>query len=386
MDNILFYYELPEFNGTLTQLLSKESHFKTVPDDWFVVVVDVEKSTQAVKHKLHHPVNYASTHSIIAVLNELQSINHLIDIPYFFGGDGATFLIPEENTQRVLLILENVKSHIYESHFLALRVGAIQVSELKAIENVDIPLAKLRLTDNLVVPVSHGNGLDIAERLIKDKLAKGKGKPRQDMYVNFEGCECRWDNLKPKKSDDKVLCFIAQPKKNESSLKTLHNISQAMDECFGDYLKRHPVNIEGLKQLDSTYNIHTEWNSIYEESSFTEQLQLSLGSLSKNLYDATMVAEKFREYLRKCSLALLIDGSYNDIVVGSEAQIQHFIDKFEKLESQGDLIFGYHITDSAVLSCYLAEPNGQFVQLVDANEGGYSTASKMLKIKAKVSL
>ena len=84
------------------------------------------------------------------------------------------------------------------------------------------------------------------------------------------------------------------------------------------------------------------------------------------------------------SVALLIDGSYCDIVIGTDTQIDKFITYLTTLEEAKKIIFGSHITDSAILSCHIAQKNKSYMHLMDANEGGFSTAAKMLKIKAKL--
>jgi hypothetical protein len=70
-----------------------ESHlFYALPEDWQVIITDIKKSTEAVAAGKHETVNLAATGSIVAILNIAYS--HEITIPFFFGGDGASFLVP----------------------------------------------------------------------------------------------------------------------------------------------------------------------------------------------------------------------------------------------------------------------------------------------------
>ena len=94
MDTKLFYKKLKKQKIPIHELLNEIHRFEPVPDNWYVVVADIENSTEAVNNGLHGSVNLAATGSIIAVLNELKQIDATFKIPYFFGGDGATFLIP----------------------------------------------------------------------------------------------------------------------------------------------------------------------------------------------------------------------------------------------------------------------------------------------------
>jgi hypothetical protein len=43
----------------------------------------------------HHEINLTATGALISVLNTIKQENEDIEIPCFFGGDGATFIIPQ---------------------------------------------------------------------------------------------------------------------------------------------------------------------------------------------------------------------------------------------------------------------------------------------------
>mgnify|MGYP003663336914 CR=1 FL=1 len=380
--NNLFYNNLPIHNIGLTQLLSNPNHFKKVPKDWHIVVVDVESSTQAVKHKLHHPVNYAASLSIIVVLNEVSKIDSSIEIPFFFGGDGASFLIPESIVQRIEMVLENVKELVLKDYFLSLRVGSVQIRKLNSHTNSSINISRIQLTEHTDFPIAYGNGLKVGEDFIKSQFSDDNIKPRADMFIDTNGCNCRWSKVLPPKKNQKVLCFIASPLKLDE-LNILHSISKMLDATFGNYLERLPITVEGLEALDEVHDIHKEYND-YSENSFLDTVSISLGSISQMAYNTSGSAKTFLKILAESSVAILIDGSYCDIVTGDDEQIKEFINFLNDLEKDRKIIFGYHITDSAVLSCYVAQKNKSFVHLMDANEGGFSTAAKMLKIKAKV--
>ena len=90
-----FYRHLPKRAAPLAELFADADAFEALPDDWAVVMLDVAGSTQAVAMGMHHEVNLAATGGIVAVLNDLRARDPESKAPYFFGGDGATFLLPE---------------------------------------------------------------------------------------------------------------------------------------------------------------------------------------------------------------------------------------------------------------------------------------------------
>ena len=91
-NNDLFYTRLPVNEIPLSELLMEEHLFFKIPANWHVIITDVKKSTIAIEQGLHETVNLIATGSIVAVLNIVYKAN--LSVPFFFGGDGATFIIP----------------------------------------------------------------------------------------------------------------------------------------------------------------------------------------------------------------------------------------------------------------------------------------------------
>lgn len=77
-------------------------NYTATPDDWYVVIADVKGSTLAIEEGRYKEVNMIGAACINAVLN----ITEAGRIPYVFGGDGATLMVPAQdldNCQKVLL-------------------------------------------------------------------------------------------------------------------------------------------------------------------------------------------------------------------------------------------------------------------------------------------
>src|SRR5450432_1769980 len=92
INNDLFYSRLPVNEIPLADLLTEEHLFYKVPENWFVVITDIKNSTLAIQQGLHETVNLVATGSIVAVLNIAYRAG--LSVPFFFGGDGATFILP----------------------------------------------------------------------------------------------------------------------------------------------------------------------------------------------------------------------------------------------------------------------------------------------------
>ena len=98
----LFYSRLPVNEIPLSDLLTEEHLFYTMPPNWFIVITDVKNSTAAIQNGFHETINLVATASIVAVLNIVFRSN--ISIPFFFGGN-ASIIIPPSCLEEVLQAL-----------------------------------------------------------------------------------------------------------------------------------------------------------------------------------------------------------------------------------------------------------------------------------------
>ena len=83
-----FYADLP-FVGEFVEI-TNPVHYQPIPDDWFVVLSDVTHSTAAIAEGKYKEVNFIGAATIVAVLNCAREL----ELPFVFGGDGATLVIP----------------------------------------------------------------------------------------------------------------------------------------------------------------------------------------------------------------------------------------------------------------------------------------------------
>src|SRR5258705_11872515 len=150
VNNDLFYSRLPVNEIPLTDLLSEEHLFFKMPANWQVVITDVKNSTAAIQRGLHETINLVATGSIVAVLNIAYKAN--IIVPFFFGGDGASFIIPPTLLDTVIQALLQHKENTRSSFDLELRVGYIPVADIYD-EGHDLNISKLRTSELLAIPV-----------------------------------------------------------------------------------------------------------------------------------------------------------------------------------------------------------------------------------------
>ena len=101
---------------------------------------------------------------ITATLNATPGL----DLPYAFGGDGATVLIPPAARQAVADALIRTRRLAQRSFGLELRVGMVPVAEL-ARRGRRVLVAKYQLSPGNHLAMFAGGGVELADRLIKDE-------------------------------------------------------------------------------------------------------------------------------------------------------------------------------------------------------------------------
>ncbi len=65
-------------------------NYSPLPDDWLILMSDVVGSTKAIEEGRYKDVNMLGASTITAVLNAVSRL----EIPYVFGGDGASLAVP----------------------------------------------------------------------------------------------------------------------------------------------------------------------------------------------------------------------------------------------------------------------------------------------------
>nr|WP_321221981.1 DUF3095 family protein [uncultured Psychroserpens sp.] len=379
--NNAFYHNLIKHNMNLQHLLEDENLFTEVPTNWYVVVADVENSTLAVENGLHDEVNLAATGSIVAVLNELKLKKRRFKIPYFFGGDGATFIVPSSMRKYVMEILQVHRLHVENSLSLNLRIGSMPVQKIND-SGFKLKIAKLKLNPLLTIPIILGNGLNFAENELKQLFTPSKitFKKRD---INLEGMECRWNEIKPKEHEKKVVCLLVNSNDEFKQAKIYAEVIQKINSIFGSLDERQPVSTINLS-LNSTFSkLKKEMYAKIGKYSFTYLIKnWFFTNLGKVYFKFFEDGKEYLLKLRQLTDTIMIDGNINTVMLGNDTQIKDLESFLITMENKGDLTFGMHTTYASVMSCYVHDRKENHIHFVDATEGGYTTAAIAFKQKS----
>jgi len=377
-----FYRNLPLQTCSLVELLEDEKRFVPLPHTWAVLMVDVKGSTEAVRLGFHHEVNLAATGAIVAVKNRLRELDPSHKVPYFFGGDGATFLVPEDLLAELLEVLDRYKLHISNRIRLALKVGAYSMQGVND-NGHTVKIAKIAVNDLLTLPIVLGTGIKYAEKVIKELLADEEEIEQNSVEtVNLQGMECRWDEIAPPHQEDKVICLVAYCQEEAKQGEVYAEILRAIDENIGDYNSRQPISGARLKLDLAIGKLRKEMEAKLAGFTFWDLFKewvLTLFGLYYFKY--TNNGKAYLKTLTQLSHTVMFDGTLNCVLSGDVNGVDSLTKSLDALEQKGAIYYGLHVTHASVMSCYVVDKERDHAHFVDGAEGGFTKAAMALKVK-----
>ena len=78
---------------------------------------------------------------------------------------------------------------------------------------------------------------------------------------------------------------------------------------------------------------------------------------------------------------LVLDGRINTVISGTKAQRIELINALNKMEAEGEITYGVHVSTSSIMSCYVRDRKNAHIHFVDGANGGYTMAAKQIKAK-----
>lgn len=377
-----FYSRLPVNEIPLSELLAEDHLFFRIPDNWQVIITDVKKSTEAVAAGLHETVNLVATGSIVAVLNIAYKSD--ITIPFFFGGDGATFIIPPSIVDACKKALQLHQDNTEKSFNLQLRVGLVPVQDIYAAGH-ELKVTKLKTSQLFAIPVMLGNGLSHAEKIIKSEEYNWPAMVLGDEELDMTGMECRWDKIKPPTTNDEVVSLLVVAREGISQAHAFQKVIKELDRIYGDPDTRKPITVSQLKLKATVTKISREMKAKLGGYKPLYLVQKLLTTLLGRVYFKTKTGKTYLQQLVQLSDTLVIDGRINTVISGTTAQRQELKEALDQLEQSGLIWYGLFVSKESVLSCYVRNMNEKHIHFVDGSDGGYTRAAGVLKQKLRKS-
>ncbi len=383
--SINFYADLPAFYH-LTDI-TDPSNFFPIPLDWYVVVTDIKDSTKAIEAGRYKDINLLTASTIVSILNIAQGI----EIPFVFGGDGATILIPPQLLDGVKTSLVSTKKLSKTVFSFDLRAGIIPVENI--VKEFPILIGKLAISPFYTQAILRGGGISYAEKLIKQKETAPLyelSNEDQSTPADYSGLECRWQDIKSPKGE--TLSIIIQAMTDRPDRIYREAIDNIIQICGGEEYLR-PV---------STDRLHLSFNSrqlvgeakVFKGNSWQRFIYLCFIGLV-NLLGFILIKLKIRnqdlDWAKYPNLVVTttdfkkFDDSLKMVIACTIQERIKLEEYFQSQYEQKKLCFGIHISDRALMTCLVFERNGRQVHFIDGADGGYALAAKRLKNQIKSS-
>lgn len=386
MDSHNFYRHLPSFKLPLAGLFA-EACFSEVPADWHVIISDVKNSTQAVATGRHNDVNLVAAGSLVAALNVAK--RHNVEVPFFFGGDGSTLLVPEVLHTETLVSQAAHSLNTQKNFGLEMHIGSMPVKEILAC-GCWVKLAKLEIDSIYRKAIAVGSGLRFAEQKIKQAKHEGFDALRATEKLNLTGLECRWNKVKPPRLEAENICYLIEAVEPQKQLQVYAALFAAIEDIYGDLQKRNPICMEQLKPLYDWGKLKKEmllklgrWKPAY----FLDAFFRTLFGVFSFRYNWNIGGVRGKEYLAQLVAhadTFAVDGRVNTIICGTADTHQQFLEYLNGEERKGTLVYGHHSSKESIMTCYIENRNARHVHFVDGADGGYTEASKEYKQKLKL--
>jgi len=286
--------------------------------------------------------------------------------------------------ENLLEVLERYKLHISNRISLELKVGAHSVRGLQALGH-DIRIAKFAVNELLTLPIVLGTGVKYAEKVIKGVLEDEleEGQPELET-VNLQGMECRWDEVLPPRKTDKVICLVAYCKNGDYQGEVYAEVLRAIDINIGDYKSRQPISRTRLKLDLAIGKIRKEMKVKLASFTFMDLMKTWFFTLFGPYYfKYTNNGKAYLNTLTQLTHTLMFDGTFNCVLSGKQKGIKRLTRSLDRLEKNGSIVYGLHVTHASVMSCYVVDREEDHAHFVDGTDGGFTEAAKMLKAKLK---
>lgn len=377
-----FYSDLP-ISSTVPQLF--ELSYRVVPpSDWWIVMADVVNSTDAINRGQYKQVNAIGASVITVILN----LDRATEIPYAFGGDGATCLIPPQLKDRAEEALVGVKRIAIDSFELHLRAKLVCIADILAAGH-SLWVGRLGVSHALSLAAFLGTGWDAAEAILKGEAEHDTASVPTP---NLAGLECRWDAIPSQRGRKMSVLVQSVDPSLEAAKATYTELMDGIRQIFGSEGAYHPVDTSLLRLVWNPFRLLTEakaratkWGGRIAWDGCRIALLSLMGKflIRLNVRKAKGRWGGYPQEVVDRSDYLKFDGKLKVVLDGTSRQEEALRTWLESLHRQGKIFYGCHSASTALITCLVHSYSSFHVHFIDASDGGYALAAIGLKKQLK---
>ncbi len=376
-DTTRFYDQLPSVDR-LTDIVNDRIYHE-VPNDWLIAITDVRGSTKAIEEGRYKEVNGLAAASITALLN---AVPQGIEIPFVFGGDGATIVFPEVMRAAAVDALIATQRLARDLFNLDLRIGIVPVADVRA-AGYGVRVARLRFSENFSQAIFTGGGVSHADKMIKDPAIQDKylieddGQPHE---ADFSGYECRWSEM-PSASEETVSLLVMATARGPAASQIYRDVILTIESIYGDSSTRNPINVNRMTPAWKLRLYSVETRIRQRTSSLKERLKLFLwtwgGYFLWSYKDK--IWEPYKQVVVNSTDREKFDDVLRMIMAGTPLQRELLVKFLEKRRAAGELVYGVHVSSHSLMTCLVFDRFGRQVHFIDGSGGGYALAARQMK-------
>ena len=380
---VSFFFTIPAFREL--HGLTETAMYRRLPDDWHVVAADVRGSTVAIEGGRYKDVNAVGAACIVAVLNATRDL----DVPFMFGGDGATLAVPADRVDRLAAPLRAVTQLAKESFDLSLRTGIVDAAHLRRLGH-ELLVARYAPSEHVSLAMFGGTGWAAAENLIKSNEADWavpEVSSEAIANVDFEGFECRWQPIETR--NGQMVSLLVKTRGDFAQQGP--RFMRELDAVVGGLRSRSPVHASNLR-------LATSLSEFEAEARVRSRARSGFAFLTARLRARLQAAVGAQLMARRLKVGGFDGGQYFDQVIDqtdffkydgvlravldldptTESELMNLLDAEE---AAGRIDYGVSRSEGALMTCMVFDRAGNHVHFVDGSDGGYALAAKQLKTK-----
>jgi hypothetical protein len=375
-----FFDTVPVFDdfGGVTNL----DNYRPLPDDWALVSGDIVNSTGAIQQGSYKMVNMAGAAIISALVNALDNRQ----LPFVFGGDGATVAIPPSGIDKARVAISAVRTWTDEEMGLEMRAAIIPLSEIRR-AGVEVLVARFKASEHASYAMFAGGGASWAEARMKAgefSVPKAPANSRPDL----KGLSCRWSPIPSRHGE--IVSVIAVPAESGDSAAFRDLIRNIVAIASGEDRGGHPVPADGPKpgltrqsleleaqaQAPKGQRLKARMSAVmqYVLGNTLARFNIKLGDFDSRRYKSDVSDNSdFRKFDDGLKMTIDVDGN-------RLARIEALL---EEAAAKGVARYGLHKQENALITCFVINPmQRDHMHFIDGAAGGYALAATQLKEKA----
>ncbi|NES71366.1 MAG: DUF3095 domain-containing protein, partial [Okeania sp. SIO2D1] len=274
-------------------------------------------------------------------------------------------------------------------------VGMVPVALVRAASH-ELKVAKVQVSRQYQQAVFTGGGLSYAEKLVKNPAtADNYLLPNLpiDCPADFSGLICPWRDIPSRQGIMLSILVKAIATKPQEATKVYQRLLKKIQSIYQAQGNLNPVNLENLaltmnhQDLVSVSKVKSSnqkgwkrllqsWQDILVQLSRKFLLNFPIKSSRAKFQrlKATITADT--DYIK-------FDDTLRMVISANPKQQKQLNSYLEKEYQAGNLVYGMHISDRALMTCLVMKSKQRHIAFVDGADGGYALAAKALKSRLK---